>query len=76
MASVGGDYYDFFEIDDQRVGILVADVSGHDQPAQAALVAAMIKIAFSVQKPNGQQQYEPHPGMASKWAARQQQRAG
>ncbi|MCB9078861.1 MAG: SpoIIE family protein phosphatase [Anaerolineaceae bacterium] len=50
MASVGGDYYDFFEIDDQRVGILVADVSGHGVPA--ALVAAMIKIAFSVQKPN------------------------
>ena len=50
MTSVGGDYYDFFEIDDQRLGILVADVSGHGVPA--ALIAAMIKIAFSVQKPN------------------------
>jgi signal transduction histidine kinase/serine phosphatase RsbU (regulator of sigma subunit)/streptogramin lyase len=50
MTSVGGDYYDFFEIDHQRLGILVADVSGHGVPA--ALIAAMIKIAFSVQKPN------------------------
>ncbi len=49
MTSVGGDYYDFYEIDDRRVGILVADVSGHGVPA--ALIAAMVKIAFSVQKP-------------------------
>ncbi len=50
MNSVGGDFYDFYEIDDQRLGVFVADVSGHGVPA--ALIAAMVKIAFSVQKPN------------------------
>jgi len=50
MNSVGGDFYDFYEIDDQRLGVFVADVSGHGVPA--ALIAAMVKIAFSVQKSN------------------------
>jgi serine phosphatase RsbU (regulator of sigma subunit) len=50
MNSVGGDFYDFYEIDDQHLGVFVADVSGHGVPA--ALIAAMVKIAFSVQKPN------------------------
>jgi serine phosphatase RsbU (regulator of sigma subunit) len=50
MNSVGGDFFDFYEIDDQRLGVFVADVSGHGVPA--ALIAAMVKIAFSVQKPN------------------------
>jgi two-component system sensor histidine kinase ChiS len=50
MNSVGGDFYDFYEIDEQRLGLFVADVSGHGVPA--ALIAAMVKIAFSVQKPN------------------------
>lgn len=48
MASVGGDYYDFYEIDNKRLRILVADVSGHGAPA--TLIAAMVKIAFSVQR--------------------------
>jgi serine phosphatase RsbU (regulator of sigma subunit) len=26
--EVGGDYYDFFRIDDARLGVLIADVSG------------------------------------------------
>jgi len=29
MASVAGDFYDFAKVDDKRLGILVADVSGH-----------------------------------------------
>lgn len=31
--SVGGDYYDFFEYPDGRIGLLVADVAGKGMPA-------------------------------------------
>ncbi len=47
MSSVAGDFYDFLVIDEQRIGILVADVSGHGMPA--ALIASMLKIAFAAQ---------------------------
>lgn len=45
--SVGGDFYDFMVTPD-RVEILIADVSGHGVPA--ALITAMIKIAFAQDK--------------------------
>jgi len=44
MTKVGGDFFDFQQVDDDHVGILVADVSGHGIPA--ALIASMVKIAF------------------------------
>ena len=47
MASVAGDLYDFVELGPSRLGILIADVSGHGVPA--ALVASMVKLAFSTQ---------------------------
>ena len=47
MSSVAGDFYDFLVVDEKRVGILVADVSGHGMPA--ALIASMLKIAFAAQ---------------------------
>ena len=47
MNSVAGDFYDFLVIDENRIGILVADVSGHGMPA--ALIASMLKIAFAAQ---------------------------
>ena len=43
MTAVAGDFYEFLPIDEQRVGFLVADVSGHGVPA--ALIASMIKVA-------------------------------
>jgi serine phosphatase RsbU (regulator of sigma subunit) len=47
MTSVAGDFYDFIVVDEQHVGILVADVSGHGMPA--ALIASMLKIALAAQ---------------------------
>ena len=49
MASVAGDFYDFIKVDEKRLGILVADVSGHGVPA--SLISSMVKIAFSSQLP-------------------------
>lgn len=43
MSAVAGDFYQFIELDDHRLGVLVADVSGHGVPA--ALIAAMLKTA-------------------------------
>lgn len=31
--DVGGDFYDFFEIDDNRIGVVIADVAGKGVPA-------------------------------------------
>src|SRR5271156_4332971 len=47
MTAVAGDFYDFIVVDEKRIGILVADVSGHGMPA--ALIASMLKIALSAQ---------------------------
>jgi phosphoserine phosphatase RsbU/P len=47
MSSVAGDFYDFIRVDEKRVGILVADVSGHGLPA--ALIASMLQVALAAQ---------------------------
>jgi phosphoserine phosphatase RsbU/P len=47
MSAVAGDFYDFLEVDEQRLGVLVADVTGHGIPA--ALIASMLKVAFAGQ---------------------------
>ena len=47
MAAVAGDFYDFILVDEKRIGILVADVTGHGVPA--ALIASMLKIALAAQ---------------------------
>jgi len=43
MTAVAGDFYEFVPVDGRRMGILVADVTGHGVPA--ALIASMIKVA-------------------------------
>ncbi|HON77434.1 MAG TPA: SpoIIE family protein phosphatase, partial [Spirochaetota bacterium] len=48
MKSVSGDFYDFNHIDDTTLGIIISDASGHGIPA--AIIAGMMKIAFSIQK--------------------------
>lgn len=47
MAAVAGDFYDFLVLDEQRFGVLVADVTGHGVPA--ALIASMLKATFAAQ---------------------------
>ena len=47
MTAVAGDFYDLIVVDEKRIGILAADVSGHGMPA--TLIASMLKIAFSAQ---------------------------
>jgi sigma-B regulation protein RsbU (phosphoserine phosphatase) len=47
MSAVAGDFYDFLVIDEKRVGVLIADVTGHGVPA--ALIASMLKVAFAAQ---------------------------
>ncbi|MCX7820333.1 MAG: serine/threonine-protein phosphatase [Brevinematales bacterium] len=45
MEQVCGDFYDFIEIDDDKIGIFISDVSGHGVPA--ALITSMIKSAIN-----------------------------
>lgn len=42
--NAGGDYYDFFDLPGGKLGILIADVSGHGTPA-AVLMAILHAIA-------------------------------
>ncbi len=43
-GKVSGDFYDFIQLDGNRIFMLMTDVSGHGVPA--ALVTAMAKMAF------------------------------
>ncbi len=47
MSQIGGDFYDFDVHHAGRLGVIVADASGHGVPA--ALVASMVKIAFAAE---------------------------
>jgi len=47
MTSVAGDFYDFIQVDDKHIGILIADVSGHGLPS--ALIASMLQVALTGQ---------------------------
>jgi hypothetical protein len=49
-AAVAGDLFEFIDPAPRRVGILVADVSGHGVPA--AIIASMVKVAAAAQKPH------------------------
>jgi phosphoserine phosphatase RsbU/P len=52
MTAVAGDLYDLLIVDKDRLGILVADVTGHGIPA--ALIASMVKIAAAAQAPHAE----------------------
>lgn len=49
-ARAGGDYYDFFPLPNDRLGVLIADASGHGAPA-AVLMAVAHSIAHTRPEP-------------------------
>lgn len=49
-TQAGGDYYDFFQMEDGKLGILIADVSGHGSPA-AVMMAVTHAIAHTRDEP-------------------------
>lgn len=48
MYELGGDFYELRKLDDNRLSVLVADVSGHGIPA--ALLCSMLKISCDVSR--------------------------
>jgi phosphoserine phosphatase RsbU/P len=47
--KVGGDFYDVIKVDNEHLGILMADVSGHGVPA--AFIMTMAKMSFAAHAP-------------------------
>lgn len=45
MEKIGGDFYDIFQLDDDKYGFMVTDVTGHG--VSAALIAFMVSGIFS-----------------------------
>lgn len=42
--QLGGDYFDYFQLDEKRIGFLIADVAGHG--VAASLLTTMLKAYF------------------------------
>ena len=55
----GGDYYDFFPLPNDRLGVLIADASGHGAPA-AVLMAVAHSIAHTRPEPPQRPGRVPH----------------
>ncbi len=45
MRQIGGDFYDIFELKDDKFGVMVADVTGHG--VSAALISFMVSAIFA-----------------------------
>ncbi|MDO4977837.1 MAG: PP2C family protein-serine/threonine phosphatase [Eubacteriales bacterium] len=48
--EVGGDFYDFFKIDDDQIGLVIADVSGKGVPAALYMMIAKTLIKSAVKQ--------------------------
>ena len=47
--EVGGDFYDFFMLDDDRLALVIADVSGKGVPAALFMMGSMIMLRSNVE---------------------------
>ena len=47
--EVGGDFYDFFSIDDDHIGLVIADVSGKGVPAALFMMVSRVLIKSHLQ---------------------------
>ena len=54
--EVGGDFYDYFLIDDRHLGLVIADVSGKGIPASLFMMKSMITIQNSAMSGNSPKQ--------------------
>jgi sigma-B regulation protein RsbU (phosphoserine phosphatase) len=45
MEDIGGDFFDYYKLHNNKIGFLIADVTGHGIPA--ALIVTMTKMIFS-----------------------------
>ncbi|SKB72925.1 Stage II sporulation protein E (SpoIIE) [Lachnospiraceae bacterium] len=50
--EVGGDFYDFFMIDDDHIGLVMADVSGKGVPAALLMMVSRVLIKSGLQNGN------------------------
>ncbi len=48
MQQVGGDYYDYIQLDQHRIAIVVADVVGHGIPAALLMAKASAEARFAL----------------------------
>jgi sigma-B regulation protein RsbU (phosphoserine phosphatase) len=46
MSTVSGDFYDFLNVSDHEIGLVIGDVSGHG--VEAALVMSMVKKSIKI----------------------------
>lgn len=51
-TEVGGDYYDFFDLDERRLGLMIGDATGHG--FAAGLVVGMTKLGTALWRMSGQ----------------------
>jgi len=49
IEDIGGDYFDCYKLKDNKIGMLIADVTGHGIPA--ALIMTMSKMTFNIYAP-------------------------
>ena len=47
MTRLGGDYFDYFSLNDKEVGILIGDVAGHGVPAGFLMAMAKASVLLS-----------------------------